>query len=153
MAYLAAQLAAYLDNISVACPAAAALHTFDADSTEVRIPGLNAEPVRSVGHSWNQDMAPTAAVELGVLPACNRLVIPGTPSGTDHFVRDFLFRKGHEIRVELNRLVCLPHSLTCRDKWVIVSRSLQLRLQHISPNVSWAATLTSNNMLQTSARL
>jgi hypothetical protein len=50
-------------------------------------------------------------------------------------VRDFLSRKRQEVRDEIRRLVDLPHPLTSQDKWVILSHSLQLRLQHLSRTV------------------
>jgi hypothetical protein len=97
--------------------------------------------------------AAAAAAELGVLHAREGLVVAGTRIGTDSFVRDFLSRKRKDVRDKIQRLVDLPHPLTFQDKWVILSRSLQLRLQHLSRTVPWAAASvllegTSNNTLQ-----
>jgi hypothetical protein len=80
-------------------------------------------------------MAAAAAAELGVLHARDGLGIAGTPTGTDPFVHDFLSRKRQEVRDEIQRLLDLPHPLTCQDKWVILSRSLHLRLQLLSRTI------------------
>jgi hypothetical protein len=77
-------------------------------------------------------MAATAVAELGVPHACEGLVIASTPIGTNPFVRDVLFHKWQEVREEIQRLIDLPYPLTFQDKWVILSRSLQLQLQHLS---------------------
>jgi hypothetical protein len=84
-------------------------------------------------------MAAAAAAELGVLHARDGLVVAGTPIGTESFVCDFLSRKLQEVPHEIQRLVDLPQPLTLQDKWVILSRSLQLRLQHLSRTVPWGA--------------
>jgi hypothetical protein len=79
-----------------------------------------------------KDMAAAAAAELGVLHACDGLVIGSTPIRTEPFVHDFLSCKRQEVRGEIQRLTNLPHPLTFQDEWVILSRSLQLRLHHLS---------------------
>jgi hypothetical protein len=79
------------------------------------------------------------AAELGVRHARDGLVIAGTPIRTDPFVCDFLSRKRQEVRDKIQRLVDLLHPLTFQDKWMILCCSLQLRLQHLSQTVPWAA--------------
>jgi hypothetical protein len=151
-AHSAAQIVAYFDDTNVVGPAAAAAHLFEALSIEVRIAGLTPVASKSAAHSLEQDMVAAAAAELGVLHARDVLVIAGTPIGTNQFVRDLLSCKRQQVRDEIQRLFDLPHPLTCQDEWVILSRSLQLRLLHLSQTLLWAS-LTSNNTLQTFARL
>jgi hypothetical protein len=130
---------AYFDENNIVGPAADAAKAFEALSIEVRTAGLTPVASKSAAHSSDQDMAAAAAAELGVLHARDGLVVAGTPIGTDSFVCDFLSRKRQEVHDEIQRLVDLPHPLTSQDKWVILSRSLQLWLQHLARTVPWAA--------------
>jgi hypothetical protein len=138
-AHPAAQIVAYFDDINVVGPAAAAANAFEALPIGVRTTGLNPVASKSAAYSSHQDMVAAAAAELGVHHAREGLVVAGTRIGTDSFVRDFLSRKRKDVRDKIQRLVDLPHPLTFQDKWVILSRSLQLRLQHLSRTVPWAA--------------
>jgi hypothetical protein len=86
-------------------------------------------------------MAAETAAEVGVLRARDGLVVAGKTICSAPFVRDFLSRKGQEVRDEIPRLVDLPHPLTFQDEWVILPRSLQLRLQHLSGQFHGLSTL------------
>jgi hypothetical protein len=138
-AHQAAQIVAYFDDINIVGPAADAANVFEPFSIVVRTAGLTPVASKSAAYSSDQNMAAAAAAELGVLHARNGLVAAGTPIGTDSFVCDFLSSKRQEVRHEIQRLVDLPHPLTFQEKWVILSRSLQLWLQHLSRTVLWAA--------------
>jgi hypothetical protein len=157
MTHPATRIVAYFDDINVVSPAAAAANAFEALSIEVRTAGLTPVASKSAAYSSDQDIAAAAAAaaaELGGLYARDGLVIAGTPIGTDLFVRDFLSRKRQEVRDKIQHLVDFPPPLAFQDKWVILSRSLQLRL--LTSPAQFHGLLqdrTSNNMLQISAKL
>jgi hypothetical protein len=80
-------------------------------------------------------MAAAAAAELGILQAGDGPVVASTQLSTDQLAHDFLACKRQEVLDELQRLAGLPHPLPCQDKWVILTHSKQLRLQHLSRTV------------------
>jgi hypothetical protein len=78
--------------------------------------------------------------------------------GTHQFVHDFLASKRQQLHDELLRLLGLPHPLTCQDKWVILTNSPQLRLQHLSRTVPPATASPhleqhANNLRRTSLQI
>jgi hypothetical protein len=133
-AHPATHIVAYFDDINVVGAATAAAPAFEALATQVRTVGLTPVPSKSAcaACSPDQDMATAAAAELGIFLARESLVVAGTPIGTVQILFEFLAHKRQQVHAELQRLADLPHPLTCQDKWVILTRSLQLRLQHLS---------------------
>jgi hypothetical protein len=129
-AHPATQIIACCDDINVVDPAASADPAFETLATEMRTVGTTPVNSKSAAYSPDRDMAAATAIELGILHAHAGLVVARTP-----IVHEFLLRNRQHVHDELQRLSDLLHPLTCLDKWVISTDSLQLRHQHLSRTV------------------
>jgi hypothetical protein len=72
--------------------------------------------------------------ELGIAHHEHGVVVAGTPIGSENFE---FFQKIRHMRAKLDLLVSLPAPLTRQDKWVVLTRSLQLKLQHLTRTTPW----------------
>jgi hypothetical protein len=127
----------YFDAINVVGPADSAVRAFNRLTTEVLSVGDTPVLTKCAEYGRNTDMARAAAAELGIAHQEQRVVVAGTPIGSENFVKAFFQPKTQHICAQLDLLVSLPAPLTRQHKWAVLTRSLQLKLQHLTRTIPW----------------
>ncbi len=131
-----AQIIAFFDDIHLVGKPQHVVPAFATLVEEVKRINLTPNPNKSLAYGLDTDISAGAPAELGIAHAQNGIVAAGTPIGSAHFMDACVAQRREAVKVLLDRLVELPSPLTIQDK-TLLTKSLQLRLLHLTRTVPW----------------
>jgi hypothetical protein len=97
--------------------------------------GLQVQERKCALHAGPDRATAQLARDLGVQHKPEGVTVCGTPIGTDAYVADALQARANNIKTQVDKLVQLP--LSVQSQFVILQRSLSLRMAHLMRTTPW----------------